>query len=71
MGTLDVCPYEDPFFVQPFAQGEVETMEEWLCLKSPVISPEKEIGEEKLLPESSQEASASARATAVVPHLQK
>ncbi|MGH0134087.1 UNVERIFIED_CONTAM: hypothetical protein FKN15_054388 [Acipenser sinensis] len=30
----DVCPYEDPLFVQAFDRGEVETAEEWIHLKA-------------------------------------
>ncbi|MGH0160618.1 UNVERIFIED_CONTAM: hypothetical protein FKN15_045127 [Acipenser sinensis] len=30
----DVCPYEDPLFVQVFDRGEVETAEEWIHLKA-------------------------------------
>ncbi|MGH0148003.1 UNVERIFIED_CONTAM: hypothetical protein FKN15_039119 [Acipenser sinensis] len=35
----DVCPYEDPLFVQAFDRGEVETAEEWIHLKA-VPSPQ-------------------------------
>ncbi|MGH0131075.1 UNVERIFIED_CONTAM: hypothetical protein FKN15_044987 [Acipenser sinensis] len=35
----DVCPYEDPLFVQAFDQDEVETAEEWIHLKA-VPSPQ-------------------------------
>ncbi|MGH0126693.1 UNVERIFIED_CONTAM: hypothetical protein FKN15_033089 [Acipenser sinensis] len=30
----EVCPYEDPLFVQAFDRGEVETAEEWIHLKA-------------------------------------
>ncbi|MGH0129417.1 UNVERIFIED_CONTAM: hypothetical protein FKN15_038747 [Acipenser sinensis] len=35
----DVCPYEDPLFVQAFDRGEVETAEEWIHLKA-IPSPQ-------------------------------
>ncbi|MGH0145777.1 UNVERIFIED_CONTAM: hypothetical protein FKN15_006903 [Acipenser sinensis] len=35
----DVCPWEDPLFMQAFHQGEVETMEKWIHLKA-VPSPQ-------------------------------
>ncbi|MGH0132223.1 UNVERIFIED_CONTAM: hypothetical protein FKN15_064011 [Acipenser sinensis] len=35
----EVCPYEDPFFVQAFDRGEVETAEEWIHLKA-IPSPQ-------------------------------
>ncbi|MGH0180246.1 UNVERIFIED_CONTAM: hypothetical protein FKN15_003670 [Acipenser sinensis] len=35
----EVCPYEDPLFVQAFDRGEVETAEEWIHLKS-IPSPQ-------------------------------
>ncbi|MGH0159991.1 UNVERIFIED_CONTAM: hypothetical protein FKN15_061829 [Acipenser sinensis] len=30
----DVCPYEDPLFVKSFDRGELETVEEWIHLKT-------------------------------------
>ncbi|MGH0122859.1 UNVERIFIED_CONTAM: hypothetical protein FKN15_008566 [Acipenser sinensis] len=30
----EVCPYEDPLFVQAFDRGEVETVEVWIHLKA-------------------------------------
>ncbi|MGH0130692.1 UNVERIFIED_CONTAM: hypothetical protein FKN15_059189 [Acipenser sinensis] len=35
----DVCPFEDPHFVQAFNRGEVETAEEWIHLKA-ILSPQ-------------------------------
>ncbi|MGH0117673.1 UNVERIFIED_CONTAM: hypothetical protein FKN15_041865 [Acipenser sinensis] len=35
----EVCPYEDPLFVQAFDRGEVETAEEWIHLKA-IPSPQ-------------------------------
>ncbi|MGH0141462.1 UNVERIFIED_CONTAM: hypothetical protein FKN15_073775 [Acipenser sinensis] len=35
----DVCPYEDPLFVQAFDRGEVETAEVWIRLKA-IPSPQ-------------------------------
>ncbi|MGH0125809.1 UNVERIFIED_CONTAM: hypothetical protein FKN15_060928 [Acipenser sinensis] len=35
----DMCPFEDPLFVQAFNQGEVESAEEWIRLKA-IPSPQ-------------------------------
>ncbi|MGH0128341.1 UNVERIFIED_CONTAM: hypothetical protein FKN15_055767 [Acipenser sinensis] len=35
----EMCPYEDPLFVQAFDRGEVETAEEWIHLKA-IPSPQ-------------------------------
>ncbi|MGH0190739.1 UNVERIFIED_CONTAM: hypothetical protein FKN15_050421 [Acipenser sinensis] len=42
----EVCPYEDPLFVQAFDRGEVETAEEWIHLKA---IPSLEVNQETCL----------------------